>query len=623
MCGIAGKVCATGTVDPALVDRMAAVLEHRGPDSRGTFLGDGVGLAVRRLAVIDLAHGDQPIYNEDGSVVAILNGEIYNHPVLRTELLRRGHRFSSQTDAEVIVHLYEERGDELVLSLRGMFAFALWDRKRRRLLIGRDRVGKKPLFYADIDSSFWFASEAKAILEDEAVPRTPDHVAIDTYLHYQYVPHPRSAFAALRKLSPAHVLTYQEGVLRTRRYWRLSYRRRLAFLTDPELHELIRARLLEATCLRLRSDVPVGALLSGGVDSSSVVAAMARLTSQTIKTFAIGFDVGNGDDPASAREVARLFSTEHSQIVLDASALDVFPRLVWHNGEPFADSSAIACYHLAALARQHVTVALAGDGGDEDFAGYKRYAKVSAYDGPTAPRAGLRASDRHLVPFYSDLVSSAYFGASLRRMLYTPEFLAELEHQPFLRMIADPYHASDADDPLGRILDVDTQTYLPDDILVKVDITSMAHALEVRSPLLDHVFMQTAAAIPSERKLAAHPRDGVLTAKTRTSVQKRIFKESLREWLPNHILDRPKVGFSVPIREWLRAERRDLAREVLLDPRALDRGMFREQAVRSLIEDHVAGRADNAGRIWALLQLELWLRTYVDGRRVGAPAVIP
>lgn len=609
MCGIAGKLCPADGVDPLLLDRMCGVLEHRGPDSRGSFLEDGVGLAVERLAVIDLEHGEQPLYNEDRSLVVVCNGEIYNYRALRAELRRRGHRFATNSDTEVIVHLYEDLGEDCVEHLRGMFAFALWDRRRRRLFVARDRIGKKPLFYAQLGDCFWFGSEPRAILEDETVPRGLDPVAIDSYLHYQYVPPPRSAFASLRKLPPAHVLTYDRGRVTTRRYWKLSYQPRLRAMAEEDLHELLRQQLLEATELRLRSDVPIGAFLSGGVDSSSVVAAMARLTPDRLKTFSIGFDVAAFDETDYAREIAHLYDTEHHQVELDASALNVLPQLVWHYGEPFADSSAIPCFQLAELTRRHVTVALAGDGGDENFAGYERYEKVAAYEGATARRGRLRAGDRHLIPFYSHLLSWDYFEVQRRTELYTPDFLAEFRHRPFLKVIADPYMASDADSPLGRILDVDAQTYLPDDILVKVDIASMAHSLEVRSPLLDHVFMETAAAIPTDRKLS----DGI---------SKRIFKDALRDWLPDGVLDRPKQGFAVPIGEWFRKERRDLPVEVLLDPRSLERGLFRAEAIRALVDEHLSGTADNASRIWALLQLELWLRTYVDSAHVDAPVSV-
>ena len=597
MCGIAGKLAPGESVDASLLERMCTVLEHRGPDSRGMFLDGDAGLGVQRLAVIDLETGDQPIFNEDRSVVVALNGEIYNYRELREELARAGHRFATASDTEVIVHLYEELGDDCVERLRGMFAFALWDRRRRRLLAARDRIGKKPLFYAHLGDRLWFASEPRAILEDPAVPRDFDPEAIDSFLHYQCVHPPRSAFAALRKLPPAHVLTFENGRLETRRYWKLSYRPDLAGASDLELHELLRERLLEATRLRMRSDVPVGALLSGGVDSSSVVAAMARVGASHVRTFSVGFDVPAFDETEHARMVAQLYGTDHHEVRLDPSALEAVPRLVWHYGEPFADSSALACFHLAELARGHVKVALAGDGGDENFAGYNRYLKV--------PRDG----GDEVLSLYSHLLAWDYFEEPARRELYEPDFQEAVGAGHVPAVIGIPYAESDASDVLGRILDVDMQTYLPSDLLVKMDIASMAHSLEVRSPLLDHELMETAAAIPADRKLAA-------------GAKKRIYRDALRDWLPDELLDRPKMGFSVPLPDWFRGPARDMPRDILLDPHSLGRGLFREAAVRRIIDDHQAGTADNAPKIWTLIQLELWLRTYVDPAARRGPITV-
>src|SRR4051795_3444253 len=351
---------------------MCSLIEHRGPDSRGIFSEPGVALGIQRLAIIDLQTGDQPIYNEDRSVVVVQNGEIYNYRELRARLKARGHRFETETDTEVIVHLYEDIGEDFVNELRGMFAIALWDRRRERLVLARDRVGKKPLFYAEQGGTLWFGSEPRTIVEDPEVSREVDFDAIDSFLMYQYVPHPKSAFKALRKLPPAHTLTWEDGRIETRRYWKLSYRTKLD-ATGAELQEMIRERLLEATRLRLRSDVPLGALLSGGVDSSAVVAAMAKQAPGRVKTFSIGFDVRSFDETEYAREVAALYDTDHHEFRVEPDALEVLPQLVWHYGEPFADHSAIPTFYLAELTRRHVTVALNGDGGDESFAGYNRY----------------------------------------------------------------------------------------------------------------------------------------------------------------------------------------------------------------------------------------------------------
>jgi asparagine synthase (glutamine-hydrolysing) len=371
VCGIAGKIDLTRPVDRDLLVRMCQVVEHRGPDARGIHAADGVGLGIQRLAVIDLNTGDQPIYNEDSSVVVVLNGEIYNYLELRERLANRGHELRTATDTETIVHLYEEHGPACVNYLRGMFAFALWDSRRHRLLLARDRVGKKPLFYRATANALWFASEPRAILQDREVPREPDLAAIDSYLRFQYVPHPASAFRGIRKLPPAHVLTWTAGDPVSSRYWQLEYcpdeRCSLA-----EATEVVRQSLLEATKLRLRSDVPVGAFLSGGVDSSAVVAAMA-LQNGTVRTFSIGFDVDAYDETAYARQVARRYATDHHEFRVEPDAVAILPKMVWHYGEPFADSSALPSFYLSELTRRHVTVALNGDGGDESFAGYTRY----------------------------------------------------------------------------------------------------------------------------------------------------------------------------------------------------------------------------------------------------------
>jgi asparagine synthase (glutamine-hydrolysing) len=635
MCGIAGKVTTRGPIDPALLTRMCEVIEHRGPDSRGAYLDEGVGLGIQRLAIIDLDTGDQPIFNEDRSVVVVQNGEIYNYRELREELVQRGHHFSTHSDTEVIVHLYEEHGDDFVTHLRGMFAIALWDTRRRRLLLARDRVGKKPLFYSARNGTLWFGSEAKSILQDPAVPRDVDRDAIDSFLHYQYVPHPLSAFEALRKLPPAHTLAWEDGRTEVRRYWKLSYSPDDEYLAPEEMHERIREELLEATRLRLRSDVPLGAFLSGGVDSSAIVAAMTHFSSGRVKTFSIGFDVEEFDETAYAREVAELFDTEHHEFRVEPHAMEILPKLIWHYGEPFADQSAIPSFYLSELTRRHVTVALNGDGGDEDFAGYPRFiaqtiAERFDWMPQTLASAGARAMDAigpgskprsfrsrlrrlsHAISMTPDqryAMWIAYFTELERRDLYTPEFLASLgEERTAPTVIRAPYEASDATEFVDKLLDVDVNTYLPGDLLVKMDIATMAHSLEVRSPLLDHRFMEMAARLPASAKLSGQ-------------TTKKVFKDALRPWLPDHILDRQKMGFGVPIGDWFRGALRDLPGDVLLDPRSLERGYFEESSVRGIIDRHLAGEEDTSNKIWALLQLELWLRTYVDTETPSPVAV--
>ena len=627
MCGIAGKVSVDAPIDLELLQRMCSVIEHRGPDSRGTFVGEGAGLGVQRLRIIDLATGDQPIYNEDESIVVVHNGEIYNYRELREPLIGAGHRFATQSDTEVIVHLYEDYGADCVRRLRGMFAFALWDRKRRTLLLARDRLGKKPLFYSRRDGTIWFGSEAKAILQDPEVDREVNLDAIDSYLHFQYVPHPLSAFASLEKLPPAHMLLWRDGRVEVERYWRLSYAPHSRLPSEEEAQELIRDKLLEATRLRLRSDVPLGAFLSGGVDSSAVVAAMAQQSAEPVKTFSIGFDVAAYDETAHAREVATRYGTDHHELRVEPNAVELLPKLVWHYGEPFADSSAIPSFCLAKITREHVTVALNGDGGDESFAGYNRYGGVRLADRvagfPAPARTLLRTVSRALGSGSSEtafrsrlqrLTSSsslpahdrysmwmAYFTESERERMYTPETRARLRGRSAPSVIKEAWLGSQARDRVNQLLDVDVQTYLPGDLLVKMDIASMAYSLEVRSPLLDHEFMELCAGLPGSWKLSG-------------GTSKKLFKDALRPWLPDHVLDRPKSGFSVPIAAWFRGPLRDLPREILLDEESRVRGLFREQYVRDLIDQHLAGTRDNSSRIWALIQLELWFRTFVDSR---------
>lgn len=626
MCGIVGKVSGAGRVDASLINAMCAAVEHRGPDSRGSFLDDGVGLGIQRLRVIDLATGDQPIFNEDHSVVVILNGEIYNYKELREELRSRGHVFSTDGDTEVIAHLYEDHGTDCVRHLRGMFAFAVWDIRKRRLFLARDRLGKKPLVYAVKDGTLWFASEIRALLADPAIDRKINLAAIDSFLQLQYVPAPVTAFASIQKLPPAHTLLWQDGRITVERYWHLSYAAPDRLPTQEEAQDEIRQLILRATELRLRSDVPVGAFLSGGIDSSAVVAAMAMRSTTPVKTFSIGFDIDEFDERDHAREVSRLYGTDHHEFVVVPQALEVLPKLVWHFGEPFADNSAIPTYYVSQLAREHVTVALNGDGGDENFGGYGRYATTRLADKLAATPRAVQVAARRVSGLLRANGNVSSYGFRFRREaqlalldeadryawrmahvkpeetsgLYTDEFQSAVRGSAAMSMIRDPFEASDATDGVNRRIDTDVQTYLPNALLVKMDITSMAHSLEMRSPLLDHELMEYVARLPGSWKV-----DGEAT--------KRVFKDAVRPWLPATILDRPKWGFGSPLSHWFRGQLKNLPSEVLLDRRSVERGWFRESAVRTLIDDHASGRRDNTNRLWTLIQLELWLQTFVDG----------
>ena len=590
------------------MENMCAALEHRGPDARGLHIEPQVALGIQRLRVIDLESGDQPIYSEDGSVVVVLNGEIYNFRELREQLLRRGHRFATASDTEVIVHLYEETGARAVEALHGMFAFALWDKRERRLVVARDRVGKKPLYYSDRPAAFSFASELTALMQDPEIPRDPDRAALDAYLAYRWVPAPASAFAAVRKLPAATYMTFDETGVRAERYWRLDFSAKRRFSSAAERNEEIRTEIRRAVRRRMIADVPLGAFLSGGVDSSIVVAAMAEHSSEPVRTFSVGFASDEYNELPQARLVAERFATEHHEHVVEPNVIEILPRIVRHYGEPFADSSAVPSFYVAEMARRRVTVALNGDGGDETFAGYGRYAAnvllARADLMPAAARRLIRRAVAALPPSgriesptnrlrrvmsVLDLDAPDRYAAYMTRLngldrdqLYTAEYRQTLADQAVLEVIRKPWRESTAADLRDRMLDVDTRTYLTDDLLAKMDIATMAHSLEARSPLLDHEFMEFAASLAPEDKLSGR-------------CYKVALKAAVRGWIPDEILDAPKRGFRLPIHDWLRADLRDYSRDVLLDPAAIDPSHFNRTYVARLLDEH----ADRSGRSFA------------------------
>lgn len=625
MCGIVGQVrfdC--GAPDRELLMRMCGALVHRGPDSRGIHLAASVGLGVQRLRVIDIATGDQPISNEDGQIVVVLNGEIYNFAELRNQLQARGHRFATRSDTEVIVHLYEEHGDACVDHLAGMFAFALWDARRQRLLLARDRVGKKPLFYALRDGVLSFASELAALMQDASIPRDVDLAALDAYFTYRYVPSPASAFRAVRKLPPAHRMTLDADGATIERYWRLDFSRR-AHGTDEELLQELHEQLRGAVRRRLVADVPVGAFLSGGVDSAAIVAFMAEASPQPIKTFTVGFGDPAIDERDLARTVAEHFGTEHRELVVEADAAAIIPQIVRHYGEPFADATAIPTFALAEMARRDVTVALNGDGGDETFAGYPRYrinrgaaraecvplplreiAAAAARRVPPGGNFDSRRSRLHhlgetlaMRPLDRYIVYMTTLQGLSTEELYTDDLIESLSYVDTRMVLAAPWMSASGSGLLDRMLEVDTLTYLPDDLLTKVDIASMAHALECRSPMVDHEFMQFAASLPEHLKLAGREHKAGL-------------RRMLRGIVPDPVLDAPKRGFQPPLAQWFRSDLREFVRDVLLCSKARERGWFKPASVLRLIDDHQAGRADNSGGIWTLMMFELWCLEHVD-----------
>jgi asparagine synthase (glutamine-hydrolysing) len=605
--------------------RMCAAIEHRGPDSRGTHLAAGIALGIQRLRVIDLVSGDQPVFNEDGSVAVVLNGEIYNYRELRRDLESRGHVFATRSDTEVIAHLYEELGPALVGSLHGMFALAVWDSRRRRLLLARDRLGKKPLFYAERAGVISFASELPALLEDGEISREVDGEALDEFLTLGYVPAPRSAFRAVRKLPPAHRLVFEDGRCTVDRYWRLSYERKLTFASAAELDEQLRAKVRAAVRRRLVSDVPLGAFLSGGIDSAAVVSAMAAESSSPVRTFSVGFGGPDGDELPAARRLAAHFGAEHHEFQVRPDAVELLPRIVRHHGEPFGDVTAVPTFCLSEVARAHVTVALTGDGGDELFGGYRRYAtnvRLGRID--RLPRSLRQAFSRVAGAIPS---SGRVDGAAnrIRRLagalalaqparylsyasqldgchpqsLYTDSYRATLADSLSGGAVAGAWRALAESDLLDHMLGTDLATYLPDDLLAKADIASMAASLELRSPLLDHELAEFAAALPAAEKV-------------RGSQTKVALRRMLRGTVPDEILDAPKRGFHPPLAGWLRGELAGPAREMLLDERSRGRAHFEPARVRALLDAHAKGSVDGSAVIWRLMVWETWHRQLVD-----------
>jgi asparagine synthase (glutamine-hydrolysing) len=617
MCGIAGKVAREGDVRRASIEAMCARQRHRGPDSRGVHVGDGVGLGVQRLRVIDLETGDQPIYNEDRSICVVLNGEIYNYRELRARLMQRGHTFATHSDTEVLVHLYEDRGPELVKELVGMFAFALWDSSSRRLVLARDRVGKKPLHFFEREGGLTFASELEALRADPEMPSAIDASSLDEFLAFGYIPAPNTIWRAVRKLQPGHLLVWEDGRSRIERWWRLDYSRKLDG-SPAELEAGLRARVAEAVRRRMIADVPLGAFLSGGIDSSIVVSEMASQSTQPVKTFSIGFSHERFNELPRARLVAERYGTDHTEFTVEADAVSLLPRIARHYGEPYGDSSAIPTFHLAELTRREVTVALNGDGGDESFAGYPRHLANALSGGldhiPWRPRAAVAAAAARLRPgsrlgragyarrFLTTLGEDApdryashvgIFSASERAAVLEPEVAAEVDAGRAAGVIRGPWESATGEDRLDRILQVDVETYLPGDLLTKVDIATMAHSLEARSPLLDHEVMEFAAALPDRLK--------------RHRLQKKWFlRRAFRGILPAETLDAPKRGFGVPIGSWFRNELRGWVRETLCGRDAPAGGLVRRAEVDRIVRAHQDGASDQSAQIWALLCLQAW-----------------
>jgi asparagine synthase (glutamine-hydrolysing) len=633
MCGIAGFVSRDEHRDTRaandVLDRMCSVITHRGPDDQGTLVNDRIALGMRRLSIIDLAGGHQPMSGCDGAVTIVFNGEIYNYRELQRELESLGHQFKTHSDTETIVHAYEEYGAGCVEYLRGMFAFAIWDARARELFIARDRVGKKPLYYTITPGgTLIFGSELKSLREHPEFRSEISVEALDAYLTFGYVPDPLTIFRNVPKLPPGHHLTFKDGRARVEQYWDFPYEnpQENPARSEDECLEELRELLDEAVRLRMEADVPLGGFLSGGVDSSTVVGLMARHATQPVKTFSLGFHEDSYNELKYARIAAQRFGTDHHEFIVTPDICEIVDDLVWHFDEPFADSSAIPTYMVSKLARQHVTVALSGDGGDELFAGYTRYALDRRRSGfanlPRVVRQGvMQPLGRNLPhgawgrnylhnvaldPLDRYIEDVSVFTRLNKPSLYTDDFRQQLGTCEAAQRFRDYAAHSRADDPLDPLLYLDSKTYLPGDILTKVDRMSMAVSLEARTPLLDHKLIEfVCTRIPTSMKMK-----GLET--------KHIFKRAVRDLVPTEILDRPKQGFGIPIDRWINEQLRERVRGTLTEARTMERGFIEPGYVKLLLNEHERGRRDHATELWALFMLELWQRKLVD-----APGGIP
>lgn len=630
MCGICGiyDLRKEPRVDKNIIRHMNDTLIHRGPDDEGIFIDGRIGFGHRRLSIIDIGTGHQPMANEDETVWIVFNGEIYNFLELRKELEPR-HSFKTKSDTEVIIHLYEQEGIRFLNRLRGMFALALWDKKKEELILARDRIGKKPLYYFWNNNQCIFASEIKAILAHPDVSVQYSPAAIHHYLTYQYIPAPLTAFEGVQKLLPAsYSIIRRDGSLHSERWWHISFKNKL-HCTEQEYALKIREKLEEATRLRMISDVPLGAFLSGGIDSSIIVGIMSGLSSKPVKTFSIGFDSKDYDETCYVRIVAERFKTEHHELSVKPDAVSLIPKLVWHYDEPYADVSAMPSFYLAQETRKYVTVALNGDGGDENFAGYDRY---KAHMIPYYYLYGKLPAviKKSLLPFLVQLIPDslnrrniwkrlkrfitaagltpqernfmlvAYFNPDELSELYTSVFASQVRDIDVYGYLASTYSGSESDDLLDQLQYADFMTYLPEDLTVKMDVASMAHGLETRSPFLDHQVVELAASIPSRYKIS------------RSLISKYILKEAYRDMLPPEILTRKKMGFGVPICRWFRRDLYDYIAGILLSAKATKRGIIRTDRVKQLLEEHRNGKADHSDKLWVLLMLEMWFTIFID-----------
>lgn len=629
MCGITGKIYfGNDTVNEQDILIMNEKIQHRGPDDGGVYISPDkkVGLGHRRLSIIDLSPlGHQPMNYLDRYWI-VFNGEMYNFQEKREMLEKEGYSFKSKTDTEVVLALYDKFGKKCLEHLRGMFAFAIYDEKEKTIFCTRDRVGKKPFKYYLDDNVFIFASELKAIFTQKDYEKEPDYIAIHHYLTLQYCPAPLTGFKDLKKLEPAYYLFIDLKTRKTEkeRYWKLDYSKKLD-LSEDEWKKRIMEKLEECVKLRMISDVPLGAFLSGGIDSSAVVGMMSKLSDKPVKTFSIGFEEEKYNELPYARMIAEKFKTDHKEFIVKPNAIELLPMLVRQYEEPYADSSALPTYYVSKMTRDYVTVALNGDGGDENFAGYGRYSvqKFALWYDKLIPfhrllilpiskflAKNIRNTFFDRAYRFSKTISdsykrryvsyTAYFTNEQKEEIYTSAFKKKVWDNDTYDLIAKKFEDSETKDKLDQTLYADFVSYLPDDLMVKVDIDSMSVALEGRSPLLDHEFLELSAKIPVKLKLKGK------------NNKKYIFKKTLERFIPNEVMYRPKMGFGVPIENWFRKELKDFTKNILLSDKAIGRGIFRKEGIEKILNDHVKSNINFSPHIWALLSLELWFREYFD-----------
>ena len=626
MCAICGIVKKNGRVEKEIIKKMADCLSYRGPDEEGYFFEENIGLAHKRLSIIDLKTGRQPLFNEDKSLVLICNGEIYNFLDLREKLEKKGHIFKTNSDNEVIIHLYEEKEENCLSDLRGMFAFAIWDRKNKKLFLARDRLGKKPLVYRSKNGEIAFSSELKALLNLPDFEKEIDIEAVDDFFTYQAIPSPKTVFKSVKKIPPGHYLIWKDGEIKIERYWEIDFSKKLKLKDENEYMEILWEKLTESVKIRMISDVPLGAFLSGGIDSSTVVGIMSQLTNLPVKTFSVGFDVESFSEVKYAKIVAERFKTEHYEFIVKPDIIEILPKLIWYYNEPFGDSSMIPTYYVANKTKDYVKVALNGDGGDENFAGYPRYYQTKLLEKllKISKKTFLlnRVNKRLIEKIYKNYPYNFYsrvfkwlceaddsgfcyaytrrltsFSPEWKEKLYSNFFKNEIRNYNSFEITQKLWEKVNNLDLIEKMIYCDFNLYLPEVLLVKIDIATMSNSIEGRSPFLDNEFVELVASFPPELKLKG-------------KISKYILKEKLKDFLPEEILKRKKMGFGVPLGKWFRGKLNDYLKEILLSESFKKCDLFNFNEVKKLIDEHTERDIDHSSRLFLLLVFELWKRIF-------------